>query len=42
MASIPAELIAFAVLIISIGMAGIAVSGILWVLTQIAEDVNDR
>ena len=41
MVSIPAELIAFAVLIISIGMAGIAISGILWVLTQIAEDVND-
>jgi hypothetical protein len=42
MGSIPADLIAFCVLVMSIGMVGIAISGILWVLTQIAEDVNDR
>jgi hypothetical protein len=42
MVSIPSGLIAFSVLIVSIGMIGIAISGILWVLTQIAEDVNDR
>ena len=42
MVSIPSGLIAFSVLIVSIGMIGIAISGILWVLTQIAEDVNDH
>ena len=40
MFSIPAELITMCVLILSIGMVGIAISGILWVLTQIAEDIN--
>jgi|TARA_R110000803_G_scaffold44400_4_gene94033 hypothetical protein len=40
MVAIPADLIAFCVLIVSIGMIGIAVSGILWVLTQIAKDNN--
>jgi len=33
-----AGLIAFSVLIASVGVVGIAISGILWVLTQIASD----
>ena len=33
-----AGLIAFSVLVMSIGVAGIAISGLLWVLTQIAGD----
>jgi hypothetical protein len=40
MGSIPPDLITFCVLIMSIGMVGIAISGILWVLTQIAEDTH--
>ena len=41
MVAIPADLIAFCVLIVSIGVAGIFISGLLWILNQIAEDVND-
>ena len=37
MASIPAGLVVFVVLIMGIGMAGIAISGILWVLYRILE-----
>jgi hypothetical protein len=33
-----AGLIAFSVMLASIGVVGIAISGILWVLTQIAAD----
>jgi hypothetical protein len=38
MIGIPAGLITMCVLIVAIGMVGIAISGILWVLTQIAEE----
>jgi hypothetical protein len=41
MFNIPADLIAFCVLIVSIGMVGIAISGLLWILTQLAKDIND-
>jgi|TARA_R110000851_G_scaffold103857_2_gene221165 hypothetical protein len=42
MIGIPAELITICVLIAAIGVVGIAISGILWALTQIAaESKND-
>ncbi len=38
---LPAGVVTACVLIISIGVAGIFISGLLWILNQIAEDVND-
>ena len=35
---IPAGLIRYCVLILSVGLAGIFISGIFWVLTQIAKE----
>jgi len=42
MIGIPASLITMCVLVLAIGMVGIAISGILWVLTQIAAESRDQ
>ena len=40
MFNIPDQLITFATLLVSIGVVCIGICGVIWVLTQIAEDIS--